>query len=212
MLLHTSKRIFLLRHNPEARQGEAALEQARPSGIPFDFEAAAAVILAAHTEHMAARRMMANARRLRARIRGNRRGFRVKPYQQIAIRNGRHYGGWQKVRTEGPAAFGIVTRRPTPINADGEIVTATPVRFRVLPRAALTLHREPATLIENIMYANQFVRDTYLSVKQRNADHATSIRVEKNRLHNCGFDDCGFVRKLQKTRVPFIPQDGMKGG
>lgn len=194
-----------------------ANDLARTVGIPLDFEAAAAVILAGHTTPIdvgmvnghaffnvasiglsselaqkidpqtkkrfgrlgyaiAALRIMGNARRFRARIRCNGGDIRVKTYQ-IAIGNGRlygggnviaqnariddgrldlyslemrnlwkmalmlrafrtgTYGGWQEVRTERCAEFEIATRRPMPINADGEIVTATPARFRVLPGA-----------------------------------------------------------------------------
>ena len=96
---------------------------------------------------------------------------------QIAVGNGRHYGGgmvvaesaaidddrldlyslefpevWRllsiagtfpvgrhgespRVRTLQGRSFTIRTRRPRPINTDGEILTLTPAEFRVLPRA-----------------------------------------------------------------------------
>jgi diacylglycerol kinase (ATP) len=50
------------------------------------------------------------------------------------FRKGRH-GLWQEVRASRDTAFEIRTRRPRPINADGELVTFTPARFNVLPRA-----------------------------------------------------------------------------
>lgn len=100
---------------------------------------------------------------------------------QIAVGNGRHYGGgmtvaadaaiddqrldlysleiqhwWQmipllpamrsgnhasqdRVRTMHGQEIEIYTRRPYPINTDGEITTSTPARFRVLPKAISVL-------------------------------------------------------------------------
>lgn len=51
-----------------------------------------------------------------------------------AFRSGTH-GAWKEVRTAKCVEFDIETRRPMPVNTDGEIVTATPAHFRVLPRA-----------------------------------------------------------------------------
>lgn len=51
-----------------------------------------------------------------------------------AFRAGRH-GAWKEVRTARSDAFVIETRRPLPVNADGEIVTTTPARFRTHPGA-----------------------------------------------------------------------------
>jgi diacylglycerol kinase (ATP) len=51
-----------------------------------------------------------------------------------SFRAGEH-GAWSEVRTLEDQTFDISTRRPRPVNADGEIVTHTPARFRVLPRA-----------------------------------------------------------------------------
>jgi YegS/Rv2252/BmrU family lipid kinase len=51
-----------------------------------------------------------------------------------AFRAGTH-GAWKEVRTARCVEFTIETRRPMPINTDGEIVTATPAHFRVLPAA-----------------------------------------------------------------------------
>jgi YegS/Rv2252/BmrU family lipid kinase len=125
---------------------------------------------------VAALRILAGARRFRARIVEKGSGTIVKTYQ-IAIGNGRLYGGgnvveetaaiddgtldlyslemrnlwklavmvrafrtgthgaWKEVRTARCVEFDIETRRPMPINTDGEIVTATPAHFRVLPAA-----------------------------------------------------------------------------
>jgi diacylglycerol kinase family enzyme len=55
-----------------------------------------------------------------------------------AFRSGRH-GLWKEVRTISCAAVEIRTRRPQPVNTDGEITTETPARFRVLPKAIAVL-------------------------------------------------------------------------
>lgn len=132
---------------------------------------------------VAALRILAGARRFRARIIEKGSGTTAKTYQ-IAIGNGRLYGGgniveenaaiddgtldlyslemrnlwklalmirafrsgthgaWKEVRTAKCVEFDIETRRPMPINTDGEIVTATPAKFRVLPRAIAVLAPE----------------------------------------------------------------------
>lgn len=54
-----------------------------------------------------------------------------------AFRTGTH-GAWKEVRTARCVEFLIQTRRPMPVNTDGEITTATPAHFRVLP-AAITV-------------------------------------------------------------------------
>ena len=51
-----------------------------------------------------------------------------------AFRDGRH-GLWKEVRATRGQSFEIRTRRPRPINTDGELVTFTPARFSVLPKA-----------------------------------------------------------------------------
>jgi len=51
-----------------------------------------------------------------------------------AFRTGTH-GAWKEVRTARCVEFDIETRRPMPINTDGEIVTSTPAHFRVVPGA-----------------------------------------------------------------------------
>lgn len=51
-----------------------------------------------------------------------------------AFRSGRH-GAWNEVRTARGIEFEIATRRPMPVNADGEIVTSTPAKFLVHPGA-----------------------------------------------------------------------------
>ncbi|MCM5558331.1 lipid kinase [Pleomorphomonas sp. JP5] len=56
------------------------------------------------------------------------------PFMALAFRKGRH-GLAEDVRTMSGTRFEILTRRPMPVNADGEIVTRTPAVFRVLPGA-----------------------------------------------------------------------------
>ncbi len=51
-----------------------------------------------------------------------------------AFRFGEH-GAWREVRVDHAQAFHIRTRRRHPINADGEIVSHTPARFSILPKA-----------------------------------------------------------------------------
>ncbi|HEY5796565.1 MAG TPA: lipid kinase [Bosea sp. (in: a-proteobacteria)] len=51
-----------------------------------------------------------------------------------SFRSGTH-GAWQEVRTAKCIEFDIETKKPMPINADGEIVTATPAHFKVHPKA-----------------------------------------------------------------------------
>jgi diacylglycerol kinase (ATP) len=46
-----------------------------------------------------------------------------------------YHGEVHDVRALADTEFAIRTRRPLPVNADGEIVTHTPVQFRVLPKA-----------------------------------------------------------------------------
>jgi diacylglycerol kinase family enzyme len=55
-----------------------------------------------------------------------------------AFRSGRH-GMWKEVRTISCTEVEIRTRRPQPVNTDGEITTQTPARFRVLPKAITVL-------------------------------------------------------------------------
>ena len=51
-----------------------------------------------------------------------------------AFRRGAH-GARQEVRTMQGTAFTVTTRRPRSVNADGELITKTPARFRVHPAA-----------------------------------------------------------------------------
>lgn len=44
-------------------------------------------------------------------------------------------GAWSEVRTAHGTDFEITTRLPKPVNTDGEIVTQTPARFAVRPKA-----------------------------------------------------------------------------
>lgn len=50
------------------------------------------------------------------------------------LRRGRH-GDWREVRTGDGIAIEVRTRRPRLVNADGEVVTRTPARFTIRPRA-----------------------------------------------------------------------------
>ena len=51
-----------------------------------------------------------------------------------SFRYGEH-GAWSEVRAIRAEEFEIRTRRPRPVNADGEIVTQTPAHFSIRPRA-----------------------------------------------------------------------------
>lgn len=51
-----------------------------------------------------------------------------------SLRAGDH-GSWKEIRSLSGEAFEVHTHRPRPVNADGEIVTETPARFGVLPKA-----------------------------------------------------------------------------
>ena len=51
-----------------------------------------------------------------------------------SFRSGTH-GAWSEVRTARCVEFDIDTRKPMPVNTDGEIVTATPAHFRVHAQA-----------------------------------------------------------------------------
>lgn len=59
-----------------------------------------------------------------------------------SLRAGSH-GTWAEVRTIRCTEFEVHTRRPRPINTDGELVTFTPARFIVRP-AAITVFAPPA--------------------------------------------------------------------
>jgi YegS/Rv2252/BmrU family lipid kinase len=52
-------------------------------------------------------------------------------------------GAWSEVRTARGTEFEIRTRRPRPINADGEIIAETPAIFRVHPGAVTVLAPPP---------------------------------------------------------------------
>ena len=56
------------------------------------------------------------------------------PFMALAFRQGRH-GLKDEVRTMSGTGFEIRTRRPMPVNADGELVTETPAVFSVLRNA-----------------------------------------------------------------------------
>lgn len=132
---------------------------------------------------VAGARALMRARRFRATIRSARGDVRVRTFQ-IAVGNGRYYGGgmsvhencrigdgklylyslemrtlwrlalmafhfragahgaWEDVRADSGERFIIHTRRPRPINADGEIVTRTPATFAIR-RDALKVFAPP---------------------------------------------------------------------
>jgi len=50
------------------------------------------------------------------------------------FRRGMH-GAWEEVRTDKSVEFDIRTRRPMPVNTDGDIVTYTPAHFLIRPAA-----------------------------------------------------------------------------
>lgn len=58
-----------------------------------------------------------------------------------SFRHGRH-GAWREVRAVRAKEFDIRTRKPRPINADGEIVTHTPAHFSIKP-SAVTVFAPP---------------------------------------------------------------------
>ena len=55
-----------------------------------------------------------------------------------AMRQGRHIN-WQGVRALEGQEIEVYTRKPRPINTDGEITTYTPAHFRVIPQALAVL-------------------------------------------------------------------------
>jgi YegS/Rv2252/BmrU family lipid kinase len=59
-----------------------------------------------------------------------------------SFRRGTH-GMWDDVRVERGTEFEIRTRRPRPVNADGELVTTTPARFTVRPKAIMVFVPAP---------------------------------------------------------------------
>lgn len=59
-----------------------------------------------------------------------------------SFRSGTH-GAWNEVRTARCVEFDIETRKPMPVNTDGEIVTSTPAKFLVHPGAITVLAPPP---------------------------------------------------------------------
>ena len=57
-----------------------------------------------------------------------------------SFRSGEH-GAWSEVRTARGTEFEIRTRRPRPVNADGELIAETPAVFKVHPGAVTVLRR-----------------------------------------------------------------------
>ena len=133
---------------------------------------------------LAAAKVLLKARPFTATIREKGEVTKVKTFQ-IAVGNGRHYGGgnvveasaeiddgrldlyslelstvwkltgmlrsfragthgaWNEVRTARCVEFDIETRKPMPVNTDGEIATSTPAKFLVHP-GAITVLAPPA--------------------------------------------------------------------
>jgi YegS/Rv2252/BmrU family lipid kinase len=133
---------------------------------------------------LAAAKVLLKARPFTATIREKGQVTKVKTFQ-IAVGNGRHYGGgnvieanaeiddghldlyslelnnvwklagmlrsfrsgthgaWKEVRTARCVEFDIETKRPMPVNTDGEIVTSTPAKFLVHPGAITVLAPPP---------------------------------------------------------------------
>jgi diacylglycerol kinase family enzyme len=60
-----------------------------------------------------------------------------------SFRTGEH-GAWEEVRAIRAKEFTIRTRRPRPINADGEIVSQTPAKFTIRENA-VTVFTPPMT-------------------------------------------------------------------
>jgi YegS/Rv2252/BmrU family lipid kinase len=59
-----------------------------------------------------------------------------------SFRSGDH-GTWKEVRTRRSTEFEISTRRPYPVNADGELIAETPAVFKVHPKAIRVLCPDP---------------------------------------------------------------------
>ena len=57
------------------------------------------------------------------------------------------HGAMREVRTARSEAFEIVTRKPRPVNADGELVTQTPAVFRLVERAIDVYVPETCSLV-----------------------------------------------------------------
>jgi YegS/Rv2252/BmrU family lipid kinase len=60
-----------------------------------------------------------------------------------SFRQGRQ-GAWNEVRAVRAKEFDIRTRKPKPVNADGEIVTQTPAHFSIRPSAVTVFAPKPA--------------------------------------------------------------------
>lgn len=56
-----------------------------------------------------------------------------------------HHVHWEEVRSESGSRFEVVTRRPRPVNADGEIISRTPATFTMKSKALRV--RAPASQI-----------------------------------------------------------------
>jgi diacylglycerol kinase (ATP) len=63
------------------------------------------------------------------------------------FRSGSH-GAWQEVRTERCTEFEVRTRKPMPINTDGELITETPAKFKMLRNAVTVFAPEIVSAAE----------------------------------------------------------------
>jgi diacylglycerol kinase (ATP) len=63
------------------------------------------------------------------------------------FRAGSH-GAWQEVRTERCTEFEVRTRNPMPINTDGELITETPAKFKMLRNAVTVFAPEIVSAAE----------------------------------------------------------------
>ncbi|MEH2079538.1 MAG: lipid kinase [Nostoc sp.] len=68
-----------------------------------------------------------------------------------AMRRGRHIH-WQSVRSHQGQAIEVHTRKPRPINTDGEITTYTPAHFRVIPKAIAVFVPPPKQELKVIQF------------------------------------------------------------
>lgn len=64
------------------------------------------------------------------------------------FRTGEH-GAWHEVRTARGTEFEIHTRKPKPVNADGELITETPVAVKVHPQAVTVYVSGPGPSAES---------------------------------------------------------------
>jgi hypothetical protein len=69
------------------------------------------------------------------------------------------HANWSGVRTLQGKEFDIYTRKPHPINADGEIVTYTPAKFRLIPKAVAVFVPNSSTNAGQLTGGKQQITD-----------------------------------------------------